>query len=134
MATAVSEPVASTSTYTGIHEPMPLGCAEGYHRPRAGVGPTYTPGYAAPEPGDAKPAPGFASLGGLRGPEFCRGCSRGSRRSSNRPLTRSKIQEALRSAIGELVADMTQEIKNNIKSLIPPEGSPMTIGASPHRV
>ena len=30
MATAVSEPVASSSTYTGIHEPAPLRYAEGY--------------------------------------------------------------------------------------------------------
>ena len=51
MATAVSEPVASSSTYTGIHEPAPLRYAEGYHRPPAGVRPTYIARYAAPEPG-----------------------------------------------------------------------------------
>ena len=55
-------------------------------------------------------------------------------RSSNRSLTRSEIKEALCSATGELVADMTQEISNNLKSLIPPEGSLMFIGASSHRV
>ena len=46
----------------------------------------------------------------------------------------SEIEEALRKATGELVADMTQEISNNLKPVIPPEGSPITIGASPHRV
>ena len=65
MATAVSEPVASSSTYTGIHELAPLRCAEGHHRPPAGVGPTSIPGYAAPEPGYAMPALCFASLSGI---------------------------------------------------------------------
>ena len=129
MATAVSEPVVS-----GILVPAPLRYAEGYHRPPAGVGPTYIPGYAAPEPGYAMPAPGFAALSGLRRTESCGGRSSGSRRSSNRSLTCPEIKEVLRSATGELVADMTEEIRNNLKPLIPPEGSPMTIGASPHRV
>ena len=80
------------------------------------------------------PAPGFASLSGLRGPESCGGRCRGSGRPSNRSVTRSEIKEALRSATGDLVADMTQEIQNNLKPLMPPEGSPMTIRASPHGV
>ena len=33
MSTAVSEPVASCSTYTGIHEPIARRYAEDYHRP-----------------------------------------------------------------------------------------------------
>ena len=127
MATAVSEPVASGSTYTGIHESAPLRYAEGYHRPPAGAGPTYISGYAAAEPGYAVPAPGFASLSGLRGPESCGGRSRGSGRSSNRFLTRSEMRDALCSTTGELIADMMQEIKNNLNPLMPPEGSPMTI-------
>ena len=57
MATAVSEPAASSSTYTGIHESMPGRYAEDYHRPPTGVGPTFLPGSAAPEPGDTMPAP-----------------------------------------------------------------------------
>ena len=44
------------------------------------------------------------------------------------------IKEALRSATGELVADMTQEMWNNLKPLLPAEGSPMTIAASPNQV
>ena len=68
MATAVSEPVAFSSTYTGIHEPAAVRYAEGYHRPPAGVGPNCIPGYATPEPGYAMPAPGFASPSGLQGP------------------------------------------------------------------
>ena len=48
MASAVSEPVASSSTYTGIHEPMPRRYAEDYHRPPTGVRPTFIPGYGAP--------------------------------------------------------------------------------------
>ena len=118
MATAVIEPVASTSTYTGIHERAPFRYAEGYHRPPAGVGGTYIPGYTAPEPCYAMPAPGFASLCGLPGPQSCGGQSTGSRRSCNRSLTRWKIKEALRSATGELVADMTQKIRNNLKPLV----------------
>ena len=92
MTTAVSESVAFSSTYTAIHEPAPLRSAEGYHRPPAGVGPIYIPGYAAPEPGYFMPAPGFASLGGLLGAESCGGRTRGSGRSSNRSLTRSEIK------------------------------------------
>ena len=127
MPTAVSEPVASSFTYTSIHQRLPLRYAEGYQRPSAGVHSTYIPS-------SAMPAPGFASLSGLRGPESCRGRTKGSRRSSNRPLPRSEIEEALRSATGELVADMTQKIRNKLEPLIPPDGSPMTIRASPHQV
>ena len=94
-ATAVSEPVASSSTYTGVPEPMPRRYEDGYHRPAAGVYMTGIPGYAAPEPGYTMPAPGFTSLSGLRGPESCAGKSRGSGRSSNRSLTRLEIREAL---------------------------------------
>ena len=48
MATAVSEPVASSSTYTGASEPMPRQYEDVYHRPAAGVYMTEIPGYAAP--------------------------------------------------------------------------------------
>ena len=58
----------------------------------------------------------------------------GSRTSSNRFLTRSEIKEALCGATGELVADLTQAISETLKPLIPPHESPMTIGASPHRL
>ena len=37
MATAVSEPVASSSTYTGIPESMARRYDDDYHRPAAGV-------------------------------------------------------------------------------------------------
>ena len=37
LATAVSEPVASSSTHTGAPEPMPRRYEDGYHRPAAGV-------------------------------------------------------------------------------------------------
>ena len=42
IATAVSEPLATSSIYTGIHEPMPHRYAEDYHWPPTGVGPTFT--------------------------------------------------------------------------------------------
>ena len=47
---------------------------------------------------------------------------------------RSEIKEALRGATGQLFADMTQEIRDKLKLLIPPDGSPVTVGASPHRI
>ena len=47
---------------------------------------------------------------------------------------RWEIKKALRGATGEVVADITQEIRTGLKPLIPPEGSPMTIGASAYRV
>ena len=111
MATAVSKPVASSSTYTGIHEPMPRCYAEDYHRPPNGVDPTFIPGNAGRESGFAMPAPGFTSLSGLQGPEACRRRSGGSGRSSNRSLTQLEIKEALRGGTGELVEDLTQEIR-----------------------
>ena len=134
MATAVSEPVASSSTYTGVPEPMPRRNGDAYHRPAAAVYMTGIPGYAAPEPGYTMPAPGFTSLSGLRGPESCGGRSRGSGRSSNKSLTRSKIREALREATSEIVGDLTQEIRAKLEPLIPPQASPTTVGVSPHRL
>ena len=127
MAPSVSEPVASGSSYVGIHEPAPCPEPGAYHRAPVGVCPLPMPGYTMLEPG-------FTSLSGLRGPESCGGRSRGSRRSSNRSLARSEIKEALRGATRDLVADLTQEIRDKLKPLIPPHGSPVTIGASPHRV
>ena len=120
IATAVSEPVPSSSTYTGAPEPMPRRYEDGYHRPAAGVYMTGIPGYAATEAGHAMPAPGFTSLSGLRGPESLGGRSRGSGRSSNRSLTRSEIEEALRGAISELVGALSQVIRAELKPLIPP--------------
>ena len=77
MATAVSEPVASSSTYTGVPEPMPHRYEDGYHRPAACVYMTGIPGHAAPEPGYTMPASGVTSLSGLCGPESCGGRGRG---------------------------------------------------------
>ena len=134
MATAVSEPVASSSTYTGAPEPMPCRYEDVYHRPAAGVYMTGIPGYAALEPGYTMPAPGFTSLSGLRGPESLGGRSRGSGRSSNRFLTQSEIKEALRGATSELVGDLTQEIRAKLEPLIPPQASRTILGVSPHRV
>ena len=78
MTTAVSEPVASSSTDTGIPESIARRYDDDYHRPAAAVYLTSVPGYAAPEPGYTMPALGFTSLSGLRGPESCGGRSRGS--------------------------------------------------------
>ena len=119
MATAVSEPVASSSTYIGAPEPMPRRYEHDYHRPAAGVYMTGIPGHAAPEPAYTMPAPGITSLSGLRGPESLGGRSRGSGRSSNRSLTRSEIKGALRGATSELVGDLTQEIPAELEPLIP---------------
>ena len=132
MATAVSEPVASSSTYTGDPGPMPRRYADDYHRPAAAVYMTRTPGYAGPEPGYTMPAPGFTSLGSLRGPESCHGRSRGSARSPNKSLKRLDIRQPLRGAASELVGDLTQEIRAKLEPLIPPQVSPTTMGASPH--
>ena len=134
MATAVSESVASTSTYTGAPEPMPRRYKDGYHRSAASVYMTGIPGYAAPVPNYIMPAPGFTSLSGLRGPESLGGSSRGSGRSSDRSLTQSEIKEALRGAISELVGDRTQEIRAKLEPLIPPQASPTMVGVSPHQV
>ena len=134
MVFAVSEPVASSSTYTGVPEPVPRRYEDDYHRPAAGVYMTGIPGYVAPEPGYTMPAPGFTSLSGLRGPESCGGRSRGSERSSNQSLTRSEIRQALPGATSELVGDRTQEIRAKLEPLIPPQASPTTMVASPHRL
>ena len=131
MATAVSEREASSSTYTGVPEPMPRRYEDGYHRPAATVNMTGIPGYAAPEPGYTIPAPGFTSLSGLRGPESCCGRSRGSGRSSNSSPTRSEIREALPGATSEIVGDLTQEIRAKLEPLIPPQGLPTTVGVVP---
>ena len=134
MATAVSEPVASSSTYTDVPEPMPRRYENVYHRPAAGPYIAGIPGYAAPEPGYTMPVPGLTSLSGLCGPEFLGGRSRGSWRSSNRSLTRSEIKEALQGATSELVGDLTQEIRAKLEPLIPLQASPTILGVSPHRV
>ena len=76
LAAAVSKPVACSSVYTGIHEPLPRHYAEDYHWPPNGVCPTIIPGYAAPETGYAMPRPGCTPLSGLRGLESCGGSSR----------------------------------------------------------
>ena len=73
MATAVSEPVASSSTYVSIRESMPRRYADDYHRTATGVYMTGIPGYAAPETGYTMPTPGFTSLSGLHGPQSCGG-------------------------------------------------------------
>ena len=131
MVTAVSKPVASSSTYTGIPESIPRRYDDDYHRPAADVYMTGIPGYAASEPGYTMPAPGFTSLSGLRGPESC---SRGSGKSSNKSLTFLEIREALRGATADLVGDLTQEIRGKLEPLIPPEASPITMGAFSHRL
>ena len=134
MATAFSEPVASSSTYTGIRECMPRRYNDDYHRPATNVCMTGIPGFAVPQTGYTLPASGLTSLSGLRGPELCGGASRGSGKSSNKSLTRSQIPEALRGATADLVSDLTQEIRAKLEPLIPPQGSPMSMGASPHHL
>ena len=134
MATAISEPVASGSTYTGVPHPMPCRYEDGYHRPAAAVYMTGIPGYAAPEPGYTMPAPGFTSLSCLGGPESCAGRSRGSGRSSNKSPTQSKIRDAPRGATSEIVGDLTQEIRAKLEPLIPPQASPTTVGVPPDRL
>ena len=110
MATAVSEPVASNSTYIGIGESMPRGYDDDHRRPATAVYMTGIPGYASPETGYTMPARGLTSLSGLRGTESCGGRSRGSGRSSHKSLTRSEIREAFRRATADLVGNLTQEI------------------------
>ena len=129
MATTVSEPVAFSSTYTGIPESMSRRYDDECHRPATAVYMTGIPAYAAPDPGYTMPAPGFTSLRGLRGPESCCGRSRGLGRSSNKSLTRSEIREGLRGATADLVGDLTQEIRAKLEPLIPPQASPTTMGA-----
>ena len=130
-ATTASELVASRSAprwyATDYHHHNPLPATAAY---MADV-----PGYAAYEPGYPLPAPGYATLSGLRrGPESCGSKCRGSRGSSNRSLTRSELKEALRGATADLVGYITQEIRERLEPLIPPQGSPTTLGAPPHRV
>ena len=103
-----------------------------YHRLVAAVYQTGIPGYAAPEPGYTMPTPGHTSLNDLCGPESCGGRSRGSGRFSNKSLTRSQIREPLLGATADLVGDPTQEIVATLEPLIPPQGSPTTMGASPY--
>ena len=134
MAAAVSEPVPSSSTYTGIPESMPRRYDDDYHRPAAAVYMIGIPGYAAPKPGYTMPAPGFTSLSGLRGPESCGGRSGGSGRTSNKSLTRLEIREALRGATADLAGDLTQEVRAKLELLIPPQASTTTMGASLHRL
>ena len=133
MATAVCEPVASSSNYTGAPEPMPRRYGDVYHRPAAGVHMTGIPGYGTPEPGYTMPVPGFTSLSGLRGPESLGRRGRGSGRFSNRSLTRSEIKESLRGTISELVGDLTEETPAKLEPLIPPQASPTIMGVSPHQ-
>ena len=134
LATTVSKPVASSSTYTGVSESMPRGYEDDYHRPAAAVYMTGILGYAAPVPGYTMPAPGFTSLSGLRGPESCGGRSRGSGRSSNKSLTRSEIRESVRGVTADLVGDLTHDIRAKLEPLIPPQSLPTTMGALPHRL
>ena len=128
-ATTASEPVASSS--------VPRWYAADYHHHHplraTGAYMADVPGYAAYEPGYPMPAPGYATLSGLRrGPESCGSKSRGSRGSSYSCLTRSELREALRGATADLVGDITQEIREKLEPLMPPQGSPTTLGASPH--
>ena len=130
-ATTAREPVASSSA--------PRWYAADYHHqrppPATGAYMADVPGYAAYEPGYPMPAPWYATLSGLRrGPESCGSKSRGSRGSLNRSLTRSELREALRGATADLVGDITQEIREKLEPLIPPKGSPTTLGAFPHRL
>ena len=134
MASAVSKPVASRSTYTGIGESMPRWYGVEYHRPATGVYMTGIPGYAAPETGYTMPAPGFTSLSDLPGPESCGGRSRGSGRSSTKSLTRSEIREAPPRATADIVGDATKEIRAKLELLTPSQGSPTSMGASPHHL
>ena len=134
MATAVSKPLASSSTYTGVPESMPRRYDDDYHRPAAGVYMTCISGYAAPEPGYTMPAPGFTYLSGQRCPQFCGGRNRGSGRSSNKSLPRSEIGEAPRGATADLVGDLTQEPWATLEPLIRPQASRTTMGASSHRL
>ena len=114
-ATTASEPVTSSSA--------PRWYAADYHHPLHATG-TYVD------------VPGYATLSGLRrGPDFLGGRSRGSGRSSNGSLTRPEINEVLRGATSKIVGDLTQEIREKLEPLmIPPQASPTTVGASPHRV
>ena len=130
-ATTASEPVASSSA------PRWYAADYDHHHPLPATGAYMAdvPGYAAYDTGYPVPAPGYATLSGLRrGPESCWSKSRGSRGSSNRSLTRSELREALRGVTADLVGDITQEIREKLEPLIPLQGSPTTLEASPHRL
>ena len=97
-ATTASEPVASSSA--------PGWYAADHHHPLPATGAYVADvsGNAAYEPGYPMPAPGYATLSGLRrGPESCGGKSRASTGSSNRSLTRSELREPLCGATKDLV-------------------------------
>ena len=114
-ATTASEPVASSSA--------PRWYAADYHHPLPATGAFVAdvPGNAAYEPGYPMPAPGYATLSGLRrGPQSCGSKSRESRGSSNRFLTRSELREALCGATKDLVGGITQEIREKLEPLVPP--------------
>ena len=120
----VDQPVTARPKATTASEPMASGSAP--------------PWYAA-EPHhhhhQHHQFPGYATLNRLRrGPSSCGSKSRGSRGSSNRSRTRSELRGAFRGATSDLVGDITQEIRAKLEPLIPPQGSPTTYGASPHRL
>ena len=126
IATAVSEPVASSSSYTGVPESLPRRYVDEYHRPAAAVYMTGLPSYAAPEPGYSMPASGFTSLSGLRGPESCV--------KIVKQVPDAEIREALRGATADLVGDLTPEVGVMLEPLVPPQALPTTMGTSPHRL
>ena len=128
-ATTASDPVASNSA--------PRWYAADYHHPLPATGPYVADflGYAACELCYPMLVPGYATLSGLRrGPESCGSKCMGTRGSSNRSLTRSELRDALRGATKDLVRDITQAITERLEPLIPPQGSPTTLEASPHRL
>ena len=127
MAHPISEPVASGSSYVGIHEPTPCHDPDAFRGAPIGVCPPTMPAYTMPEHG-------FNFLSGLRGPESCGGSSRGSGRSSTKSLARSEIREALRGSTVDLVGEFTQKIWAKLEPLMPPQGSPVAVGAFPHGV
>ena len=85
-------------------------------------------------PAYTMPEHGFTSLSGVRGLDSCVGTSKGFGRSSDRSLTRFEIKKALCGTNADLAGDLTQEISAKLEPLIPRQGSPMTAGASLHRV
>ena len=122
MAHSVSKPVASGCSYVGIHEPTPYYDPDAFRRAPIGVPLPTMPVYTMPEHG-------FTSLSALRGPESCGGRSRGSGTSSYTFLIRFETKKALSGVTANLVGDLTQEIRAKLEPLLPPQGSPMTVGA-----
>ena len=123
--------------HCGLVYSVPVRCSvSGVHSCMGTISrPFWSPGYAAYQPGYPMPAPEYAILSALRrGPESCGSKSRGSRGSSNRSLTRSELREALRGATADLAGDITQENRDKLDPLIPPQGSPTTLAASPDRL